>query len=149
VATPEPVFAGAETRGDFGALSCRVTGSMPRGTWQHQNPFLTGGALGASGHVVTSEPSPGGWRALCLEARDGARALWHREQVWSRGADLLSLVNKGTRSAEYQQWPPGQPQESDETTGGANTFPCATFMIFVLDDFEVIVRLHHQACGNF
>jgi hypothetical protein len=28
-------------------------------------------------------------------------------------------------------------------------FLCAALMIFVLDDFEVIARLHHRARGDF
>jgi hypothetical protein len=50
------------------------------------------------GHVATLEPSSGGWHALCLGSRGGAKALWHRERIWSRGADLLGLVHSGTRS---------------------------------------------------
>jgi hypothetical protein len=73
--------------------------------WRHQSPFLVGGTLCAAGHMATPEPSPGRWRALCLGARGGARALWHRERVWSREADLLSLVHMGTRSAGYQHIP--------------------------------------------
>jgi hypothetical protein len=42
-------------------------------------PFLVGGALCAMDHVVTPEPSSGGWHALCLGARGGVRALWHQE----------------------------------------------------------------------
>jgi hypothetical protein len=65
-------------RGDSGALSCRVMGSVPRGTWQHQSPFLAGGAHGASGHVVTPEPFLGRWRALCHGARGDTEALFWR-----------------------------------------------------------------------
>jgi hypothetical protein len=32
---------------------------------------------------------------------------------------------------------------------GPIPFPCAALMIFVLDDFEVIVGLHHRARGYF
>jgi hypothetical protein len=64
-----------ETRGDSRALSCRVTGSVPRGTWQHRSPFLAGGVLGASGHVTTPEPSLGEWHALCHGARGDTGAL--------------------------------------------------------------------------
>jgi hypothetical protein len=52
-------------RGDSGALSYWVMGLMPRGTWQHHSPFLAGGMYGASEHVATLEPFPGGWRSLC------------------------------------------------------------------------------------
>jgi hypothetical protein len=65
-----------EARGDFRALSCWVMGSVPRGTWQHRSPFLAGGAQGASRHVVTLEPFPGGWRALCHGARGDTEALF-------------------------------------------------------------------------
>jgi hypothetical protein len=88
-----------KAHGDSGAFSCRVTGSVPQGTWQHRSPLLASGTLYDMGHVVTSEPSSGGWRALCLGARGGARASWHREWIWSRGADLSSLVHRGTQSA--------------------------------------------------
>jgi hypothetical protein len=74
-----------ETHGDSRALSCRVTGLVPRGTWRHWSPLLAGGVLDASEHVVTPEPSPGGWSPLCHGARGRARALWHRERVLSRG----------------------------------------------------------------
>jgi hypothetical protein len=83
-----------EACGDSGAFSCRVMGSMPQGTWQHWSPLLVSGTHGASGHVVTPGPFPGGWRALCLGTRGRARASWHKEQIWSRGADLLSLVHR-------------------------------------------------------
>jgi hypothetical protein len=46
-----------EAHGDSGALSYRVTVSMPRGTWQHQSPFLAG------------------WRAWCFRACGDTRAL--------------------------------------------------------------------------
>jgi hypothetical protein len=64
-----------EARGDFRALSCWVAGLVPQGTWKHRSPFLAGGVLCAMGHVVTPEPSPGGWRALCLRACGGSRTL--------------------------------------------------------------------------
>jgi hypothetical protein len=122
-----------EARGHSRAISCWVMGSVPQGTWRHWSPFPTGGTLGALGHVVTlepfpgrcmlyatgnvatSEPSSGRWHALCLEARGGARALWHRERIWSRGADLLSLVHGGTQSVGYKQCPPGPPRERQRT----------------------------------
>jgi hypothetical protein len=44
--------------GNSGAFPFRVTGSVPRGMWQHQNPLLAGGTHGASGHAATSEPFP-------------------------------------------------------------------------------------------
>jgi hypothetical protein len=55
------------------------------------------------GHVMTPEPSSGEWRAMCLGACGGARVLWHQERTWGHGADLLSLVHKGTRSTGYRQ----------------------------------------------
>jgi hypothetical protein len=61
------------------------------------------GAHRASRHVVILESSSGGWRALCLRAHGGARASWHREQIWSRGANLLSLVHRDTWSTGYRQ----------------------------------------------
>jgi hypothetical protein len=70
-----------ETRGDSGALSCRLTSSVSWGTWRHRSPLLAGGMLGASGHVAAPEPSPDGWCALCHGAHGRARALWHREWV--------------------------------------------------------------------
>jgi hypothetical protein len=109
-----------EARGDSGDLSCRVTGSVPRGMWQHWSPFMAGGMHGASGHMTTLEPFPGrwralchghvatpesssgGWRALCLGTCGRARALWNREQIWGRGTNFLSLVHRGTQSAEYR-----------------------------------------------
>jgi hypothetical protein len=87
-------------------------------------PSVPGGGFGAVGHVVTSEPSSGRWRARCHGARGNARALWHRERFWSRwdtrwhrsppllsaesgtiGVDL-SPVHKGTRSAGYRHLHP-------------------------------------------
>jgi hypothetical protein len=65
-----------EAHGDSKAISCRVTGSVPRGTWQHRSPFLVGGTHGASGHVVTLEPFPGGWHALCHGACGDTEALF-------------------------------------------------------------------------
>jgi hypothetical protein len=62
VVKPEPSYVGVER-------------SVPQGTWQHQSPFLTGGAHGASGHVATPEPFPDGWRALCHGARGDIRIL--------------------------------------------------------------------------
>jgi hypothetical protein len=91
-------------------------------------PSLLGG-VGAMGHVTTLEPSPGGWCTMCLGARGIARALWHRELVWSHketrwhqspplsGAESgavwldLSLMHGGTQSVEYRQWPPSPPWE--------------------------------------
>jgi hypothetical protein len=79
---PEPYCAGGGpevvrhvARGDSRTLSYRVTGSVPRGTWQHRSPFLMSGTLGASGHVATPKPFSGGWRALCHGARGDTRAL--------------------------------------------------------------------------
>jgi hypothetical protein len=88
-----------EARGDSRAFSYRVTGSVPQGTWQHRSPLLVSGTLCDMGHVVTLEPSSGGWRALCLGAHGRARASWHRERIWNRGVDLSSLVHRGTWSA--------------------------------------------------
>jgi hypothetical protein len=65
--------------GNTGALSWRVARMVPWGTWRHQSPFLAGGVLCITGHVVTLEPSSGEWRAMCLGARGRARALWHWE----------------------------------------------------------------------
>jgi hypothetical protein len=62
-----------------------------------------GGVLCAMEHVVTPEPSFDGWHALCVGACGGARALWHRKQIWSREGDLLSLVHRGTWSTRYRQ----------------------------------------------
>jgi hypothetical protein len=67
-----------EARGDSGALSYWVTGLVPRGTWQHRSPLLAGGAHGASGHVVTPDPFPGGWCALCHGACGDTGALFWR-----------------------------------------------------------------------
>jgi hypothetical protein len=64
-----------EARGDSGALSCWVMGSIPRGTWQHQSTFLVCGALGASGHVATPEPFLGRWHAMCHGAHGDTGAL--------------------------------------------------------------------------
>jgi hypothetical protein len=151
-----------EARGDSRALSFRVMGSVPRGTWQHWSPFLAGGAHGASRHLATPEPFPGGWLALCHgahgdtgalfwqvacsvpRARGGARALW------SHGADLLSLVHRGTRSTGYREWPPAPPRERQQIRRwGQYLFPARLLMIFVPDDFEVIAQLHHWARGDF
>jgi hypothetical protein len=70
---PEPSRTGRwvwthETRGDTRALPCRVVGLVargdaralphrevglePRDTWRYQSPSLSGGMLGATGHVV-------------------------------------------------------------------------------------------------
>jgi hypothetical protein len=132
VEVPEPrraVVLVPWSHGDVGAFSYRVTGLVPRGTWQHQSPLLASGAHGALGHVATLEPFPGGWLdpcdgahgdtepsssrwfAMCLRARGGARALWHRERIWSLEDDLFSLMHRGTRSVGYRQWPSGPPQE--------------------------------------
>jgi hypothetical protein len=64
-----------EARGDSEDLSCWVTGSVPRGTWQHRSPFLVGSVLGALGHVATLEPFPGRWHALCHGVRGDTGAL--------------------------------------------------------------------------
>jgi hypothetical protein len=78
--TSEPFRVGGrawscEARGDSGALSYWVTGSVPWargntgdlswrvarsvlwGTWRHRSPLLTGGVLCASGHVAEPELS--------------------------------------------------------------------------------------------
>jgi hypothetical protein len=65
-----------EARGDSGAFSCRVTGLVPRGTWQHWSPLQASGVHGASGHMVTPEPFPGRWRALCHWTRGDTEALF-------------------------------------------------------------------------
>jgi hypothetical protein len=31
---------------------------------------------------------------MCLRARGGARASWHQERIWIRGADLLCLAHR-------------------------------------------------------
>jgi hypothetical protein len=65
-----------EVRGDSGAFSYRVTGSMPQGTWQHWSPLLVGGAHGALGHVATPEPFLGGSHALYHGAHGDIGALF-------------------------------------------------------------------------
>jgi hypothetical protein len=67
-----------EARGDSRALSCRVTGSVPQGVWQHRNPFLAGGMHSASGHMTIPEPFPSGWHALCHGARGDTGTLFWR-----------------------------------------------------------------------
>jgi hypothetical protein len=39
--------------------------------------------------------------------------------------------------------------EATDPLVGPIPFPCAALMIFVIDDFEVIARLHHRARGDF
>jgi hypothetical protein len=83
-------------------------------------PSVLRGEFGAVGHVETPKPSPDGWRARCHGARGEARALWHRERVWSCGDTRrhrspplpgaesgvvgldLSLVHEGIRSVRYR-----------------------------------------------
>jgi hypothetical protein len=67
-----------EAHGDFGALSYRVMGSVPLGTWQHRSPLLAGGAHDASGHVETPKPFPSRCRALCHGTCGDTRALFWR-----------------------------------------------------------------------
>jgi hypothetical protein len=87
-----------KTRGDSGTLSC-ASEHMAR----HRSPILVGGVLGASGHVATPESSPGGWRALCHGHVAAPEPSPAGCGVWRRGAGLLSLVHRGTRSVGYQQ----------------------------------------------
>jgi hypothetical protein len=80
------------------AFSYQVTGSVPRGTWQHRSPLLVSGAHGALGYVVTLEPFPGGWHALCRGASGDTGALFWRV-AWSvpRGTwRSQSLLAPGT-----------------------------------------------------
>jgi hypothetical protein len=61
---------------------------FPAGWWAQwlvakPEPSRIGSESGATRHVVTPEPFPVGWHAQCHRARDGARALLHRERVWS------------------------------------------------------------------
>jgi hypothetical protein len=104
------------TRVGTEAFSYQVTGSVPRGMWQHQSPLMASGVHGALGYVVTPEPFPDGWHALCRgesgdtgalfwrvvcsvpRARGGAKASWHRERIWSHGADLVPTVAPGPTS---------------------------------------------------
>jgi hypothetical protein len=82
-----------KARGDSEALSWWVMGSVPRGTWQHRSPFLEGGAHGASWHVVTSKPFPGGWCALCHGARGDTGALFWQVMCYvPRGTWQSSLA---------------------------------------------------------
>jgi hypothetical protein len=68
------------------AFSCRVMGSVPHGMWQHWCPLLMTGVHGASGHVATPEPFPGGWHVVCHGARGDIRALfWRVECSMPRG----------------------------------------------------------------
>jgi hypothetical protein len=70
-------------------------GLEPRGTWRLRNPLLPGDGLGASGHMETPEPFPGGWHARCLRARDdtGALSLWVAHSMpwgtWRHRSPLL------------------------------------------------------------
>jgi hypothetical protein len=50
-----------EVRGNSGAVSYRLTGSVPRCTWKHRSPLMASDAHGASRHVATSEPFPDEW----------------------------------------------------------------------------------------
>jgi hypothetical protein len=82
VAAPEPSRTRRQvwshrTRGDTGALP--DGGPSASVTWRRlsllaqgvglESPLLSGDGLGASVHVATPEPFPGGWRARCLGAR--------------------------------------------------------------------------------
>jgi hypothetical protein len=102
------------------------------------------------GHVVTPKPSPGGWRALCLRAHGGARALWHQERIWNRGADLFKSSAQGYPVCRVLTATP-EPTSGEVTNPqvGPIHFPYAVLMIFVLDDFEVIAWVHHWACVIF
>jgi hypothetical protein len=54
---------------------CQAVVLALQGTWRHRSRVLVGGAPCVLGHVATPEPSPGGWRALCYEARGDVGAL--------------------------------------------------------------------------
>jgi hypothetical protein len=85
-----------KAHGDSGAFSCQVTGSVPRGTWQHRSPLLASGTHSASGHVATPEPFPGRWRALCHGTRGDTGALsWQvarsvPQGTWRHRSPLLA-----------------------------------------------------------
>jgi hypothetical protein len=57
------------------SLTAQGAGLKPRDTWRLQSPLLPGDGLGASGHVTTPKPFPGGWRARCLGVRGDTGAL--------------------------------------------------------------------------
>jgi hypothetical protein len=61
----------------------------------------------------------------------------------------LSLVRRGTQSAEYLQWPLGPPWERERThRWGQYLFPSIAFTIFVLVDFDAVVEFHQRTRGN-
>jgi hypothetical protein len=139
-----------EIRGDSRALSGWVTGSVPRGTWRHQSPLLEGGVLCAMGHVAEPEFSN-------TRSRSGAVGI--RGDTGSLSCLVQSLAPRGWSFKSCAQGYPvcRVPIVAPEPTSGEATnplvglipFPCTALMIFVLDDFEVIARLHHWARGNF
>jgi hypothetical protein len=70
-----------EARGDSKALSCRVMGLVPQGTWQHWSPFLVSGAHGALEQTHTiSFPGAAADGALALHHRGGGEVRWGRER---------------------------------------------------------------------